>query len=81
VQKFQFEKRYKDKEKFSHITKMGNTIIKVDYAVRKEIMRMLNVTYPTIRKALNGETDTELSKRIRQTAIAKGGIELKIVDK
>lgn len=60
---------------------MGNTIIKVDYSVRKEIMKMVNVTYPTIRKALNGETDTELSKRIRQIAIAKGGIELKIIDK
>ena len=60
---------------------MGNTIIKVEYAVRKEIMKMLNVTDPTIRKALNGETDTELSKRIRQMAIAKGGVKLKIVDK
>jgi|AGTN01.1.fsa_nt_gi hypothetical protein len=60
---------------------MGNTIIKVEYSVRKEIMKMLNVTYPTIRKALNGETDTELSKKIRKMAIAKGGVELKIIDK
>ncbi len=60
---------------------MENTIIKVDYSVRKEIMKLLNVTYPTIRKALNGKTDTELSKRIRETAIAKGGVELKIIDK
>ncbi|MFA7492700.1 MAG: hypothetical protein WCZ43_04190 [Proteiniphilum sp.] len=60
---------------------MENTIIKVDYSVRKEIMKLLNVTYPTIRKALNGKTDTELSKRIREIAMAKGGIELKIVDK
>ncbi|SCD21771.1 Hypothetical protein PSM36_2982 [Proteiniphilum saccharofermentans] len=60
---------------------MENTIIKVDYSVRKEIMKLLNVTYPTIRKALNGKTNTELSKRIRQTAIAKGGVELKIIDK
>lgn len=78
---FQFENRYKGIEKFSHTTKMENTIIKVDYSVRKEIMKLLNVTYPTIRKALNGKTDTELSKRIRETAMAKGGIELKIVDK
>lgn len=60
---------------------MENSIIRVDYAVRKEIMKILDVTYPTIRKALNGETDTELSKKIRQTAIAKGGIELRIIDK
>lgn len=60
---------------------MENTIIKVDYSVRKEIMKLLNVTYPTIRKALNGKTNTELSKRIRETAIAKGGVELKIINK
>lgn len=60
---------------------MENTIIKVDYSVRKEIMKVLNVTYPTIRKALNGKTNTELSKRIRETAIAKGGVELKIINK
>ena len=60
---------------------MEKTIIKVDYSVRKEIMAALGVTYPTIRKALNGKTDTELSKKIRKAALAKGGVELKIVEK
>lgn len=59
---------------------MEKTIIKVDYSVRKEIMVALGVTYPTIRKALNGVTSNELSKKIRTVALAKGGVELKIVE-
>ncbi len=60
---------------------MEKTIIKVGHSVRKEIMEALGVTYPTIRKALNGLTDNELAKKIRTTALAKGGVELKIVEK
>lgn len=60
---------------------MGRTIIKVGHSVRKELMEALGVTYPTIRKALNGLTDNELAQKIRTTALAKGGIELKIVKK
>ncbi|HHU96861.1 MAG: hypothetical protein QM237_10765 [Bacteroidota bacterium] len=60
---------------------MKKTIIKVGYSVRKEIMAALGVTYPTIRKALNGTSDTELAKKIRAAALAKGGVELKIVEK
>jgi len=44
-------------------------------------MAALGVTYPTIRKALNGTSDTELAKKIRAAALAKGGVELKIVEK
>lgn len=56
---------------------MNKTIIKVDYSVRKEIMNILNVSYPTIRRALNNETNTEIAKKIRQVALTKGGIEFK----
>ncbi|HLW09750.1 MAG TPA: hypothetical protein VKX35_05075 [Fermentimonas sp.] len=56
---------------------MNKIIIKVDYSVRKEIMQILNVSYPTIRRALNNETNTEVAKKIRQVALAKGGTELK----
>lgn len=59
---------------------MNKTIIKVDYSVRKEIMKILNVSYPTIRRALNNETNTEIAKKIRTVAIAKGGVELKTVE-
>lgn len=60
---------------------MKKTIIKVDYSVRKDIMAALGVTYPTIRKALNGTGSNELSEKIRASALAKGGVELKIVEK
>lgn len=38
------------------------------------IMRLLNVTYPTIRGALRGTNDTELALRIRQLALKRGGV-------
>lgn len=75
---FQFEKRYKGKKSF-HIIIMDKTIIKVDYSVRKQIMKLLNVTYPTIRRALNGDTNTRLAQKIRELALLKGGIELRVV--
>ncbi len=60
---------------------MEKTIIKVDYSVRKKIMRTLDVSYPTIRRALNGTTNTELAKKIRKVALVNGGVELKVVEK
>jgi|BioPla2DNA2_1021312.scaffolds.fasta_scaffold10587_10 DeoR/GlpR family transcriptional regulator of sugar metabolism len=60
---------------------MEKTIIKVDYSVRKEIMKIFDVSYPTIRRALNGTTNTELAKKIRKVALIKGGVELKVVEK
>ncbi len=60
---------------------MEKIIIKVDYSVRKEIMKIFDVSYPTIRRALNGTTNTELAKKIRKVALEKGGVELKVVEK
>ena len=49
--------------------------ILIKHKVKKQIKEDLNTSYPTIRLALLGETRTELAKRIRQKAIALGGIE------
>jgi hypothetical protein len=44
-------------------------------------MKIFDVSYPTIRRALNGTTNTELAKKIRKVALIKGGVELKVVEK
>lgn len=49
------------------------TIIKVDHSVRKELMKVLNTTYPTIRKALAGYEGNALAKKIRHVAITQYG--------
>lgn len=51
------------------------TLINVPYSVRKEIATALSVSYPTIRKALNGRAETDLQKKIRHVALLKGGVE------
>jgi hypothetical protein len=50
--------------------------ILVPYGVKKEIMEGLGYTYPTIKKALRGESRSKASKKIRQAAINKGGYEI-----
>lgn len=57
------------------------TIIKVNYAVRKEIKEALKTSYPTVSRALNGDATTELHCKIRHVALQKGGIELKPINK
>ena len=48
----------------------------VDYGTRREIMQLLDCTYPTVRTALQFGSDTELAQRIRKVAMEKGGTEL-----
>ncbi|MPN41200.1 hypothetical protein SDC9_188742 [bioreactor metagenome] len=43
---------------------------------RKEIAKMFNVSEVTVRNALKGRTQSELSRRIRRMAIQRGGIEV-----
>lgn len=43
---------------------------------RKEIAKMLSVSEVTVRNALKGRTQSELSKRIRKIALQRGGIEM-----
>lgn len=54
------------------------TIIKVKHSERKYLAELFDVTYPTVRKALNGKQATDLQRRIRKAAIERGGQELTI---
>lgn len=55
------------------------TVINVPHSKRKKIMLVLNTTYPTVKKALDGYTGSELAIKIRHIAITQmGGIEYEI---
>lgn len=43
---------------------------------RREIAKMFNVSEVTVRNALKGRTQSELSRKIRKIAIQRGGIEV-----
>ena len=53
--------------------KSGKEIL-VNNGDRKELRRLLNVSYPTIRMALQYKSKTALAHKIRETAIKRGGI-------
>ncbi|MGN1239325.1 MAG: hypothetical protein ACI4TV_00450 [Paludibacteraceae bacterium] len=59
---------------------MARSKIMTPFGVRAEIQRRTGATQPTIRKALNGEYGTPpwqvLYMRIRQEAMALGGVEV-----
>ena len=42
---------------------------------KKQLMKIFGKSHVTIRRALNGETKTPLSLKIRKAAIERGGIE------
>ena len=42
---------------------------------KKVLMKIFRKSHVTVRRALNGETDTPLAKRIRKAAIERGGME------
>ena len=44
-------------------------MIKIEHGGRKQIMKALDVTYPTVRAALNYECDTDICRKIRTYAI------------
>ena len=48
-------------------------VIIVDHGERQKLMQILNVSYPTIKKALNGETFNKRAQKIREIAIKRGG--------
>ena len=52
-----------------------NQII-VNHGIKNRIKEDLNTTYPTIRAALYGITNTKLSKEIRALALELGGVEV-----
>lgn len=50
--------------------------ILLKHKVKKQIKEALNTSYPTIRLALLGETDTDLAKEIRAKALELGGVKV-----
>ncbi|MBQ8958731.1 MAG: hypothetical protein IJ057_09595 [Bacteroidales bacterium] len=44
-------------------------MIKINHGGRKQIMKALDTTYPTIRAALNYECDTDICRKIRTYAL------------
>jgi len=53
---------------------MNEIILK--HKLKGEIKRELNTSYPTIRLALLGETNTDKAKTIREKALQLGGVEV-----
>lgn len=47
-----------------------------DLGERKAIMKLLNVSYPTISSALAGKTRTKKALRIRALALKRGAVEI-----
>lgn len=55
----------------------GITKIMVDHGVKTEIVKTLNVTQVTVRRALSGTYPiTAKALKIRKIAIEKGGVEV-----
>ncbi len=48
--------------------------ILTQHGERGELGRIFKVSQVTIRRALNGETNTPLAKKIRTAAIKRGGV-------
>lgn len=49
-------------------------IIIVNHGEKQELMKIFNVSYNTVRKALKGQTVSKLAFQIRKTAIERGGV-------
>ena len=52
---------------------MGKVLVAV--GEKKMLMKIFDKSHVTIRRALNGKTDTPLAKKIRKAAIERGGVE------
>ncbi|MDR1883717.1 MAG: hypothetical protein LBR26_13175 [Prevotella sp.] len=52
------------------------TEIIVKHRIKKQIKEALKTTYPTIRSALFGMTNTETAIKIREKALELGGVEV-----
>lgn len=56
-----------------------NRII-VEHGIQKKLEGIFNVSHVTVRRALRGERNNDLSKRIRKAAIENGGVEMQKVE-
>ena len=52
--------------------------ILVENGERAYLGKLFGVSQPTIRRALDGKTNTDLAKKIRKVAIDRGGVVWKI---
>jgi len=53
----------------------------VDYGERNELAKLFDVTTVCVRNALKFSSNSELAKRIRKAAIARGGSEVEVQPK
>lgn len=68
-------------DKYTKKIKMSKqSVIWVNHGERKRLAAIFQKSQPTIRKALRGEVDNDLARRIRTAALRRGGIELKQVN-
>lgn len=60
----------------TNIAKNIGTMAKVltEHGERKELGKIFGVCQLTIRRALEGQTNTALAKKIRKAAITRGGV-------
>ena len=66
----------KDADKVKKIKKESNMAkILVANGEKVCLKKYFNTTYPTVRDALNGKTNSSLAKKIRYVAIKRGGME------
>jgi len=56
--------------------KISNKIL-VPYGATTQIMNVFGISAPTVREALRGNSNSDLAKKIRHTALERfGGVEL-----
>lgn len=48
--------------------------IKVNYGMRKQMMEIFSTTYPSLRAALSFQVSTQKAVRMRDYALAHGGV-------
>lgn len=57
-----------------------NKII-VPQGMKTKLQGLFNTSHVTVRRALNGETNSPLSQKIRRAALENKGIEMKPIEK
>lgn len=63
-------------DKYTKKIKMSKqSEILVGYGERQKLAAIFRKSLPTIRKALRGEVNNELARRIRTAALRRGGVE------
>lgn len=73
-----FAKSFKTEscDKYTKKIKMSKqSEILVGYGERQKLMAIFRTSYPTVRAALRGKTNTDLARKIRTAALKRGGVE------